>query len=102
MDGLPYTTLMFTTGQGYSYTWDGTKVVYCACMCMSDLLSTCHVAGRKMKYFMCMYGETLVLGLAKAAMTTVGATPLSMFHVIAFTSRNQKVVYSGLFSYICC
>ncbi|XP_053649511.2 alkaline phosphatase isoform X3 [Cherax quadricarinatus] len=26
-DGLPYTTLMFTTGQGYNYTWDGQKVV---------------------------------------------------------------------------
>ncbi|XP_071535397.1 alkaline phosphatase-like [Panulirus ornatus] len=26
-DGLPYTTLMFTTGQGYSYTWDGEKVM---------------------------------------------------------------------------
>ncbi|KAK3866890.1 hypothetical protein Pcinc_027600 [Petrolisthes cinctipes] len=26
-DGLPYTTLMFTTGQGYNYYYDGTKVV---------------------------------------------------------------------------
>lgn len=26
-DGLPYTTLMFTAGQGYNYTWDGQKVV---------------------------------------------------------------------------
>ncbi|KAK8728668.1 hypothetical protein OTU49_009083 [Cherax quadricarinatus] len=25
-DGLPYTTLMFTTGHGYNYTWDGQKV----------------------------------------------------------------------------
>ncbi|KAK4307956.1 hypothetical protein Pmani_020316 [Petrolisthes manimaculis] len=26
-DGLPYTTLMFTTGQGYNYYYDGTKAV---------------------------------------------------------------------------
>ncbi|XP_069991183.1 alkaline phosphatase-like [Penaeus vannamei] len=26
-DGMPYTTLMFTTGHGYNYTWDGEKVV---------------------------------------------------------------------------
>ncbi|XP_045594862.2 alkaline phosphatase [Procambarus clarkii] len=25
-DGLPYTTLMFATGPGYNYTWDGHKV----------------------------------------------------------------------------
>ncbi|XP_037774007.1 alkaline phosphatase-like [Penaeus monodon] len=26
-DGMPYTTLMFTTGHGFNYTWDGEKVV---------------------------------------------------------------------------
>lgn len=25
-DSLPYTTLMFTNGHGYNYTWDGEKV----------------------------------------------------------------------------
>lgn len=25
-DGMPYTTLMFTTGHGFNYTWDGEKV----------------------------------------------------------------------------
>ncbi|XP_063595764.1 uncharacterized protein LOC134772650 [Penaeus indicus] len=26
-DGMPYTTLMFTTGHGFNYTWDGEKVM---------------------------------------------------------------------------
>lgn len=26
-DGLPYTTLMFTNGEGFNYTWNGTDVV---------------------------------------------------------------------------